>query len=344
MKARVEKSVLASAVKTVLPAARSASLPICSGVRLDADGGRMILTCTDLDLTIVHEIQVASGEGSAVIPAALLARVVSSFDDGAVTLEWADSMLTVACGETVAKLHGFNLDDWPRLPEQDGEPVELDEANVDLLRRILPFASDSHEKAVIRCVHFGSRQAGTTDSYRLALADLDLDIPECNVPAPMFAAMLRSAVAPLTLTVGDRSASVRSHDTTWTTRLVVDEYPQLDRLVTKGTKRLSFESAALTKSLKRLLILTDDEYPRVRIDIDGDKAKLFSSTADVGLMDDVVTCSGDYEGSLCFNPRFLIDLVTAAATDDVTIELVDALKPVVVRSERLTQVLVPVRP
>lgn len=344
MRARVEKSTLAAAIKVVLPAARASGIAICSGVRLDADGERLRLTTTDLDLTISHEIEIADGEGSAVVPAALLARVISSLDEGAVTLAWADSMLAISCGEAVARLHGFNLEDWPHLPHQDGESIVLEEAELDLIRRIVPFASTTHDKKALHCVHFGDRQAATTDSYRMGLADIGLDIADCNIPAAMFTTMLRHASAPVSLTAGSRSASLQSQHTTWTTRLVVDDYPKLRGLIPKPSRHLTFAAASLEESLDRLMVTAGDDSPRVRIAVQGDKAMLSSSEADVGSMDDVVACSGDFEGSLCFDPRFLAELVVAAGADEVTLGLVDALKPTVVLSERLTQVLMPVRP
>ena len=64
MKFRCERDVLADALAAAGRAAtgRTGTLPVLSGVRLELGGDRLVVTGTDLDLTIQLELSVG-GEG-----------------------------------------------------------------------------------------------------------------------------------------------------------------------------------------------------------------------------------------------------------------------------------------
>ena len=90
MKFRCERDVLADAIGTAGRAAagRSGALPVLSGVRMDLIGDRLVVTGSDLELTIQVELTVAGDvDGSAVLPARLLSDIVRSLDSGAVHVD-----------------------------------------------------------------------------------------------------------------------------------------------------------------------------------------------------------------------------------------------------------------
>ena len=87
MKFRCEREILADAFSTAGRAAtsRSGTLPVLSGLRLDVTDGQLTVTGTDLELTIRLSVPVHSDQdGSAVVPARLVADIVKALPAGAV--------------------------------------------------------------------------------------------------------------------------------------------------------------------------------------------------------------------------------------------------------------------
>lgn len=80
-----------------------------------------------------------------------------------------------------------------------------------------------------------------------------------------------------------------------------------------------------------------------RLTPDGDKLLIGRAVQDIGDAADVVPSSGDFDAAIGFHPRYLIDAINAVGSDEVTIELVDTLKPVIMRGSSILALLMPVR-
>ncbi len=84
MKFRCERDVLADALAAAGRAAtgRTGTLPVLSGVRLELAGDRLVVTGTDLDLTIQLELPVGGeADGAVVMPARLASDIVRALGD-----------------------------------------------------------------------------------------------------------------------------------------------------------------------------------------------------------------------------------------------------------------------
>lgn len=352
MKARIERDDLRRALRTVLPAVGRTNLAVLNGVHIVADqkAGTLALTCSDLQLTItaIAEAHIIA-PGEMVAPARLLAAFTDKAPAGAVTIELDDRVLVTA-GDATAALNALRADEWPRIPVADGDPVTLTPTHVDLIRRILPFAGVDDQRPVLTGLFVEGDKAATTDSFRLGEATLDgADLPATLLPAAAVTAALKGAEGDVTLTVGERCATLAHDGASWTTVLLEGAYPPYDRLLRDASVHyLTFDVERLTDALGRATVVDgpigkSGTRSPVRIERDGDKARVWQTTADIGQVDDVVPCDGDYEGPIGFNPDYLAQMIAAAGTDEVTIELVDSLKPAMVRAEGLRLLLMPTR-
>ena len=116
MKFRCERDVLVDALATAGRAVttRGGALPVLSGVRAELEGDRLVLSGTDLELSISVETTVAgSGDGVAVIPARLFADIVRALEPGAVEVEVADDTAQVSAARSQFSLRLIPADDFP---------------------------------------------------------------------------------------------------------------------------------------------------------------------------------------------------------------------------------------
>src|SRR6266576_5471817 len=99
-----------------------ASVQILSGVLLRAEGGRLHLAATDMELSLRSSLEAqVDGDGAVVVPGRLLADLVRLLPDEQVTLEYRaeEGVVHVMCGPTTSTLHTYAADDFPRLPDLD---------------------------------------------------------------------------------------------------------------------------------------------------------------------------------------------------------------------------------
>ncbi len=180
MKFRCERDVLVEALggATRAVATRGGALPVLSGVKVELRGDRLVLTGSDLDLTIQVALTVAGEvDGIAVLPGRLVGDIVRSLDPGAVHLEVADAEARIASGRSHFSVRLLPADDFPRVPDAPTEEVRLDAASlVDALRQVVPAASHDDARPILTGVLMAAEGDGlrlvATDSYRLAVRDL----------------------------------------------------------------------------------------------------------------------------------------------------------------------------
>ena len=105
------------------------ALPSLGGVLLVAQQDRLTLRATDMELAITCTLENAQPEreGSVLLPGRLFADVVRSLPPGEVSLEQRAEQrdVEIAAGGARFHLRTLPVEDFPRLPELDGELIKL---------------------------------------------------------------------------------------------------------------------------------------------------------------------------------------------------------------------------
>lgn len=362
MKFRCEREILADAFSTAGRAAtsRSGTLPVLSGLRLDVKDGQLTVTGTDLELTIRLSVPVHSDQdGSAVVPARLVADIVKALPAGAVEITVSDDEMSISAGRSQFSVRPLSLSDYPAQVEPDAEPVTLTSSDVvDALRQVVRAASTDDARAVLTGVLMASEDDGlkmvATDSYRLAVRDLPQSTmlaagQKVLVPGRALAELQRvlSSDAELTVRLGQREAVFEVGGTRLTTRLIEGEYPNYRNLLPSSyPNRLTVGRDTLLEALRRVKILAQDSTP-VRLTLGGETLRLTAITQDVGNAHEEIDAS--YEGTemtVAFNPDYLAAGVEAVEGDEVTLSAMDPMKPAVLRGvghDEYLYLLMPVR-
>jgi DNA polymerase-3 subunit beta len=361
VKFRCERDVLVDALGTVGRAvsARGGS-PVLSGLRFVLTGDQLVLTGSDLDLTISASLVVAGAEdGSAVIPAKLVADIVRSLEPGAVTIEASGDESHVSGGRSQFTVHLYPVDEFPQLPLPGGESVTLDAAELaEGLRQVVPAASGDDSRPILTGVLLAAEAGGlrlvATDSYRLAVRDLPgtsvLDEGQhVLIPSRALTELTRvlASAESVTLLLGEHDASFSVGDVTLTTRLIEGEFPNYRGLIpTAQPNRLLVGRSALIDAVRRVRLMAREATP-VRLTLGTDSLELLALTQDVGQASESVDAK--YEGAeltVAFNPEYLLDGLEVTPGDEVSLETVDALKPALLRSNEsqdFLYLLMPVR-
>src|SRR5918996_5905063 len=99
-----------------------ASVQILSGVLLRAEGGRLHLAATDMELSLRASLEAdVTEEGAVVVPGRLLGDISRLLPEGEVSLAAKpdEGSLHVECGTASYRVQAYSVEDFPRLPEVD---------------------------------------------------------------------------------------------------------------------------------------------------------------------------------------------------------------------------------
>ena len=124
MKLTIERGALLRSLAHVQSVVeRRNTIPILSNVLLEAAEGRLSLTATDMDLTIVEEVQANVGTGGATTaPAHTLYDIVRKLPDGAeveVTTSTDGGQMTLKSGRSNFTLSTLPKEDFPAAGASD---------------------------------------------------------------------------------------------------------------------------------------------------------------------------------------------------------------------------------
>jgi DNA polymerase-3 subunit beta len=346
--------VLSRAARALSP---RSPLPILQGLLLAAEGQMLRVTGTDLDMTVRTELPVeVLEEGRTVVPGKLITEAARKLPAGAVILAAGDGEVELTGGGPRFRFRELLVDDFPAVSEASlSDAVELDgDEFLAALTQVVVAASHDDARPVLTGVFFEATDDAlrlvATDSYRLALRDLPGVRPGVTglVPVRALRELARTVGAKqMRVAIGSREASFASSRGTLTVRLIEGAFPNYRQLLPASyPSRLTVDRNGLLEAIDRASLVAEDHIP-IRLQLEAGGVEMSVSRQDVGGETEHV--AADYRGeemTIAFNSRYLNDGVAAVEEEQVVLDVIDPLKPGVIRGaegEQYLYLLMPVR-
>ncbi|HEX2030683.1 MAG TPA: DNA polymerase III subunit beta [Actinomycetota bacterium] len=361
MKFRCDRDVLAEALATVQRGVSTRpGIPALTGVLISAGPEGLLLTTTDLEVTTQVQVPVeVAAEGTALVPARLIADMVKSLPPDAVELDTDGSQARVVCRSFEGTLRCLPAEDFPAFREPEGTTVTVAaDAFAEGAGQVARAASRDEARPVLTGVLLEANREGltlvATDSYRLAVRELAATgegEATALVPERALTEAARAAAGEekgqVQLVLGDAQAAFRAGPLRLTSRLIDEQFPNYRQLLPEpGANRLVASRQELLEAVRRVGLLARESSP-VRLELNALGVRLTSSSPDLGGAVEAVEAS--YEGeelTAAFNPAYLGDGLAGVVGDRVEIEFRDGLKPAVVHGTgggEFTYLVMPVR-
>ena len=375
MKFRCERDVLLEALTIAVRAAAgaSSSRAALTGAHLYLADETLVVTGSDLDLTLSVTAEVAGeADGAAVTPARLLTDVVRAVPAGSVEFSVTDDgEVSIVAGQSEFSIRLIPEEDYPQLTfkdegSEDSASVTFSPAVTfdglefrESLSQVVRSASSDDSRPILTGVLMAAEREGrlrlvSTDSYRLSVRDLEGssilgEHQRVLVPSRALGELHRLIADSdeVTLKLAEHYAQFVVGAVQLTTRLIPGDFPNYHGLIPADHPNcLTANRQQLLEVVRRVRLLAQDSTP-VRLVMSSENLEVIAITHDVGKANE--SMDAQYEGedlTVAFNPGYLIDGIEAATGEEVTLQTADAVKPAVLRSvgnESFLYLLMPVR-
>src|SRR5437588_88517 len=348
-------AVVARAVST------RASVQILSGVLLRAEGGRLHLAATDMELSLRSSFEAqVQDEGAVVIPGRLLVDLVRLLPASDVMIEQRpeEGLLHVTSGSSTASLNTYSAEDFPRLPDLDalGTFTVSREPFLETVSRVARSASRDESRPVLTgiLVRFegDALVMAATDSYRLSVKEtpVDGDIPdlEAIIPARALAELGRIAQTGDTVELGvHENQVVFAADDVWlTTRRIDGQFPNYKQLLPETFEHeVTLPRDEALDVVRRVGVMVQRTSP-IQLRFAEGELTVFARTQDVGEAKESlpVQFAGD-PLEIGFNAEFLREGIESISAEDIQLKLISPLRPAVIEGgeDDPTYLIMPIR-
>ena len=334
---------------------RRNTIPILSNVLLRAEGGKLLLKATDLDLEITESVAADVGQkGATTLPAHTLYDIVRKLPDGAqVSLESSGDggQLLLRSGRSRFTLQSLPESDFPDLNAGDlTHRFSLPAGDLKKLIDKTQFAISTEEtRYYLNGIFMHTTEveghtmlrAVATDGHRLARVELPAPAGAAGMPGVIIP---RKAVAEVQKLVEDLAAEVTIDmstskarftfgDVVLTSKLIDGTFPDYARVIPSGNdKRLTIECAQFREAVDRVSTISSERGRAVKLALTDGKLTLSVTNPDSGSATEEIEV--DYDSApldIGFNARYLLDITAQLDSDTALFKLADPGSPTVIQ-------------
>ena len=337
------------------------TVQVLAGILLRSEAGKLNLAATDMEISLRSSLDADVGaEGAVVVPGKLLVDIARSLPGEEVSIEHrqGEGVLEIVSGSAVYRIHTYNAEDFPRLPEPAGtEMVSIDaEALLETAAKVSRAASRDESRPVLTgiLVRFEGEQLvmAATDSYRLAVKETSMSEagPDLDAIVPARAVLELGRVAPgaseLQLGVQENQVLFASDGILLTTRRIEGQFPNYRQLLPETFEyEVTMPREELLDVVRRVAVMAQRNAP-LRLRFAEGELTVSAQTQDVGeARESMPTPFAGDALEIGFNPDFLRDGIESADGDDLRLKLISPLRPAVLQGsgDDFSYLIMPIR-
>ncbi len=349
MKFSAERESLLAALQSVIGVVeRRQTMPILANLLLVANGGKLAVTATDLEVELVASADIKSGaDGRVTVPGRKLLDICRSLPEGVtLTLAQDGDRMTVKAGKSRFVLATLPAADFPVIDElQQQQKFSLAQAD---LRRLLdktPFAMAQQDvryylNGMLLETDGKMLRTVATDGHRLALCEVDLPgkgtgqqviVPRKGV---LELQRLLGTEGDAQITIGSNHIRAQIGDVRFTSKLIDGRFPEYSRVIPAAPPRsIVADREVLRAALQRTAILANEKYRGIRLALKKNQLTLQAHNPEQEEAEEQVEVN--YTGDdleVGFNVSYLLDAIAAIDGSEVELGVTDGNSSCLVRS------------
>jgi len=346
VKFQVNKDVLNEAVSfavRLLP--QRTTLPILSGILIDADANALRLSVFDYDTSAQVEILAQVEEsGRVLVSGRLMAEIVSKLPNAVVEFSTEGSKVQVNCGSAKFSLLTMPIDEYPTLPEiptTSGSVAGEDFAAA--IAQIVVAASKEDVTPVLTTVLLETTKENislvATDRYRVAVQDIPWKSNNPTEATALIPAKTLQEIAKTFANQGDIAISInpssekdliafKANNRSVTSRLIKGNFPAVKTLFPEKIESFCIlNTQDLLDSTRRVSLVLERESP-VRFTFSSQALNLEAAGGETAQATETIAAQlTGPEVLVSLKPQFLIDGLAGVKTEFVKIGFTNSDNP-----------------
>lgn len=330
---------------------RRNTMPILANVKIVAEDGKISVSATDLEVSLIGEAECSvKSPGMVTVDARMLHDIIRELPDELITVQLGKALrIEIQCGKSEFRINGMAADEFPsvagtmlRKPvsvdarmfyemfDKTAFAVSTDETRYNINGVLVETVKDPEtKKQMIRFV--------ATDGHRLAMIDRNADGFSIDHPVIIprkglqeIKKVLEGNDGAANVEVTEGFFTVQSGKVTIGVRLVDGQFPDYRQVLPTECKSVVVtDRTELLAAVKRVSLVTTDKTKAVRCRLEGSTLTVSSSSPEYGEATESVQVENTGSDVVIgFSAKYLLDLLNSMTeSSHVTIKLNGELGP-----------------
>lgn len=330
-------------------------LPILEDFLFEVGNNRLTVVATDLETVMRIEMDIEANEtGKVCIPARILMDSLKNLPDQPLTFTIEKNFaIEITTDNGKYKVMGENPDNFPKEPVADDTTsfVMPSSALITAINKTLFAVSNDDLRPAMTGVLFELNENGiqfvATDAHRLMrFKRTDVACPQADsfiVPKKPLS-LLKSALPnnenELTINYNSNHLFVKHGSTQMSCRLIDARFPDYKVVIPLDNPyKLTVNKNDFQSALRRVSVFSNKSTNQVVLNIVGNELQLAAQDVDFSFEgNERMQCQYTGEDmSIAFNARFLVEMLNAAESDEVVVELSTSTKAGIIKPSENTE-------
>lgn len=354
---------------------KKTTIPILGHVLLQAQGGELVVTTTDMDLALVETIPaVVETPGAVTVSSQMLFDIVRKLPDGAMielSLNPENEQITLKAGKSRFNLSSLPAEQFPKLT-QDDLPFKFKTPTQTLQQLIdkAKFAMSSDDvRYYLNGIYFHTKaeeegmvfRSVATDAHRLACIQMEVPEGAEEIPGIIVGRKTLEEIRKLLddhkegdveVSLSSRRIQFQLPNSTLSSRLIDGAYPDYEKAIPLGNdKAIIVDTKALAQAVDRVATVastTTDKIRVINMNIGENVMNLSAGSHELGDATEELPIDYPFDNpvKICLNAKYLLDIAQQIKDDETQILLSNEESPALIRGiqdDKSTYVIMPLR-
>ncbi|MCF7869955.1 MAG: DNA polymerase III subunit beta, partial [Candidatus Omnitrophica bacterium] len=351
MNITINKKKLVESLKTVAgPTSTKQDFLALGSVLIDVKKNVIKFTTTDLDVTISTYIKKEiKTPGKVLVPIRRFISIARELPDSVITLEKLKNILLIRCGKVEFKINVLKEEEFPKIQEEkEAVSIKILPETLEEMIRLTSFCVGYEDvnyilSGVLFELEKNKIKLVATDGKRLSFISREFPKNQAEVEEKISFILPSKAVGeiarltkekqnPLYLSFSEKNIEFDFQETKVIARPIEGGFPNYSQYIPK--KRgdcLKVDRETFIASLRRISLLTTQEYQGVKLNLKKNKMVIYKTTPQLGEAKEEINI--EYQGAgldIEFNPNYFIDILKQINDQKVMIDFFGAEKPAVI--------------
>ena len=345
------------------------TLPILSNILLEAKENSLILSATDMDISITEKLNCSIiEEGSTTVSAHTIYDIIRKLPDASEIeiISNDGKIITLRSGKSKFSLGCLPKKDFPIIEISDLE-IEMNINSQKFLKLIdkTRFAISNEEtRYFLNGIYFHKKNEDrsnflsvvATDGHRLAKMDFNFNEDSKEIEGVIIP---KKTVNELCKLLAEYDGSIKIsmdsnkivffiNESILISKLIDGNFPDYDRVIPKNNNHiLRINRQDFSMAVDRVSTITSDKSPIIKFKLLNNVMNMSSVNSDSGTAtEDIITKYSGIEIEIGFNSKYILEMINNLEDDEIILSFKDASSPIIATeatNPKLIYVLMPMR-